>query len=98
MGTSDIFKHFNILRLEDIYKYFASIHMYKLLIMNDNPSLLECIDVEYRDHLYETRYRDLAIVPRPRLEIEKMNFKYNFITIWNELPGHIVNIRSIDNF
>ena len=97
-GNSDIFKYFNLLKLDDIYKYFVGIHMYELVRLRDNPSLLECIEIEYRNHSYETRGRNFALIPRPRLEVEKINFKYNFIKIWNEIPVSIANSDSIESF
>ena len=59
-----VFKKFSILKLEDIYKYFVAIHMFKLIRMNNNPSILQCIDVIYPTHSHGTRQQSLLVHPR----------------------------------
>ena len=93
-----VFKKFSILKLDDIYKYFVAIHMFKLVKMNDNPAILQCIEINYPTHSHRTRQRDLLVQPRPRLEVEKINFPYNFVMIWNEVPVSIANVESLGRF
>ena len=72
--------------------------MFKLIRMNDNPSILQCIDVIYPTHSHGTRQQSLLVHPRPRLEAEKINFQYNFVLIWREVPVSITMVESLGRF
>ena len=92
------FKAANILKLCDIYKYRTAIIMFRILKLGHFPSIRNSIDLAYPDHNYPTRASHLFNVPFPRVLTIRMNFQYQFINIWNNLPNRIKNIESIGSF
>ena len=39
------------------------------------------------DHSHSTRYTSNLVVPFPRVNTVKINYKYQFVKIWNNLPN-----------
>ena len=60
--------------------------MFKVVKVNILPSLESTLDLRVRDHPYDTRGGELYCVPIPRVENERVNYKYQFIVIWTSLP------------
>ena len=52
----------------------------------------------YPSHMYETRYRGSLVVPFPRVDSIRMNFKYQFCNVWNDIPDNIRNATSLRIF
>ena len=97
-GEGDIFKAAKILKLEEIYKLNVSVTMYKVMKLGEVDSIGESLDIQYPMHQYETRSRNLLVLPFPRVETIRLNYKYQFTKIWNSVPGHITNLSSIGRF
>ena len=81
-----LFKTNKILKLPDLYKFRVSIYMYRVMVLNENPTLRRDLFISYPDHQYNTRGSGMLITPFPRVEIIRFSFKYQFVQIWNELP------------
>ena len=82
------FKVFRILKLVDIYKLRVAVYMYQVIRLNEHPTLRRDLNVQYPQHAYNTRFSGLPQLPAPRIETYRMNFKYQFVKIWNEIaPG-----------
>ena len=79
----DIFKAAKILKLEEIYKLNVSVTMYKVMKLGEVDSIGESLDIQYPMHQYETRSRNLLVLPFPRVETIRLNYKYQFTKIWN---------------
>ena len=82
----------------DIYKYKVGCIMYKMIVNNYFPSLLNCIAPHVPDHSYETRFSDRFVLPFPTVENVRMNFKYQFINVWNDIPNNIKLSPSFSMF
>ena len=87
-----------LLKLVDIYHLYAGIHMYKILKLNINETVGDTIELETATHPYETRNRDLLQLPFPRVNGIRINYKYKFIDIWNNIPENIKDSGSLKRF
>ena len=95
---TEIFKSMEILKFTDIYKLRVAVYMFRMIQLNEFPALLSNLNLTYPDHNYETRNRDQLITPFPRIEAIRMNFKYQFSNIWNQVPESIKISPSIKSF
>ena len=93
-----IFKVTKILKIADIYRMNAASYMYSVLKHGKYPTLRSTLDVSYPNHEYSTRGRNDLILPFPRIEAVRMNFKYQFIKVWSELPENIKSQRTSRSF
>ena len=96
--NSCLFKQFKLLKIIDIYKLYCSIHMFRLLVLNQNPHLQNNIIINHRHHEYDTRNRNLLVAPFPRVDAIKYNFQFQFVDIWNQVPDAIKQCISLRNF
>ena len=92
------FKYNGLLKLKDIYKLYASVHMYKVLILQENETVAETLFLEQPSHNYETRHRYAYRTPFPRVNAVRRSFRFEFINIWNEVPVTIQGSSSLKNF
>ena len=63
--------------------------------MYKHPDLL---DEHLNYHEYNTRNRDRYIPPFARLRSSELSVRYNAVKIWNEVPVHIMDCRTLGNF
>jgi hypothetical protein len=85
-----ICKRNGILKLVDVYKLNANTSMYKTLYSDYNPDEHDAIMHNYvREHNYNTRNRDSFRLPFPRVKSVKINYLYQAINSWNQLPNDI---------
>ena len=66
--------------------------------MNICPNLQCDLDLRIRDHCYGTRSNGVYAVPFPRVENIRINYKYEFITAWNQLPVELKNVDILSLF
>ena len=66
--------------------------------MNECPTLISDLNLKFRDHSHSTRYRNNMVVPFPRVNVVKINYKYQFVKIWNDLPNQLEYISSLRTF
>ena len=85
----------NLLKLRDIYTFYACVHMFKVTKMNISPSLQSDLNLQTREHPHNTRGNGFYAVPFPRVENIRINYKYQFVTIWNNLPAVIKDISRL---
>ena len=95
--NSCFFKSHKLLKLEDIHKFYAAIYMYKIIILRTS-SIIQQNELEYLNHEYNTRGRDQLILPFPRVNAVRLNYKYQCVKVWNELPLEIRNSQRIGIF
>ena len=72
--------------------------MYNILNLGLYPSLRAAVDLEPMDHGYHTRGANLIRGPFPRVDATKVNFKYNFVKVWNEIPANLKEAPSVASF
>jgi hypothetical protein len=63
--------------------------MYRMLKDNAYENILHCISPQQPNHAYCTRRTDDFLLPFPLVENVRMNFKYQFLNIWNQIPTEI---------
>ena len=93
-----IFKSNRLLKLGDIHKLYVAIHMFKLVKLESNETLDASVQREYPEHAHNTRNRNNMITPFPRVDAIKVNYKYQFKTIWNEIPSTLSEDCSLGTF
>ena len=74
--------------------------MFKVVKMNVSPSLQSDLDLQIREHSYSTIKGKWHIrgIPFPRVECIKINYKYQFICSWNNLPKELKNTSTLSVF
>ena len=69
--------------------------MYRVLKLNECPTLRNILSITYPSHNYNTRNANSLILPFPRVEVVRMSYLYQFNKVWNEIPEVI---KSMENF
>ena len=93
-----VFKKFKILKLRDVHIFNVSIYMFRIIKLNECPTLQSAIDLIYPDHEYDTRNRDLLIGEFPRVETLRYNYKYQLKKIWNDISQPIKDLTKLSTF
>ena len=97
-SSDNLYKSLNILKLSDIYKLRVGVLMYRTIVLNECPTIQNNLVISYPQHNYTTRNSNLLIPPFPRVEAIRMNFQYQFVQIWNNIPDHIKHKPSLNAF
>ena len=84
-----IFASAKILKLNDVYRMCKLIYMYKIIELRQCPALRDNVIFMFSDHSYNTRNRGDSLPPFPLVQVIKMNFEYQFIPLWNNVPAYI---------
>ena len=84
--TSPLFKKFNILKLNDVYKFNLAVFMFK------NRDKFIC------SHNINTRQREQSVTEFHRLTKTQRAVSFMGPRIWNSLPQEIRDIRSFSRF
>ena len=93
-----MYKNLKILRIADIYKLKCAEFMFKIMKLDCYPRLKVFLLSACIEHTHQTR-RCHEIRPTfPRVDVIKLSYWYQFITIWNDTPEHIKNTDDIQNF
>ena len=86
--TNSLFLKFEILKFEDVYKFFISVYMFKAL----QQGLFS------NSHNLNTRNSNLATASFHRLTSTQHSVSFSGPKIWNSLPSNIRNINSLPSF
>ena len=86
--TSPLFYKLRLLKLNDIYRYFISVHMHGAM-----RSAMYSVS-----HQLNTRNRDRALPNFNRLKVCQQSVSHTGPNIWNNLPSDLRNIESISVF
>ena len=92
------FKRNKLLKLSDIYKFYAGIQMFKAINLNESHTVSNILNLVTAPHDYETRGRNDYRTPFPRVEAVRRSYKYQFVCIWNDLPEEIKSSSSLSIF
>ena len=88
--TDPLFYNTKILKVKDIYTYLIAIKAYKNNIFNN---------FNYGEHAHNTRNRNRFAIPNyRRLQITERSLTYSIPHVWNAIPVHIQNSRSLNIF
>ena len=97
-SSSDVFREFSILKLPDIYRLRVCLYMYRILYLNEVPCLERLLNLEYPQHEHNTRSANELVLPFPRIEAVRMNYKYQFNHVWNNLPANLKHEPTLKIF
>ena len=97
-SMSGLFKTLEISNNKDIYRFYCSIHMYRIIRENSNSFISDAVPIAYPQHYHNTRNRNLIVTPFPRVDAIRFNFQYQFISVWNEIPTNIQEAGSLRSF
>ena len=97
-NNDSIFKNMKILKLRDIHRLYAGIYMYKVIKLNQCPTIQVNLNLNYPDHNYGTRLRNNPRLPFPRVDAVKINYVYQCTDIWNSLPDTIKSKETLKTF
>ena len=86
--TNPLFIELNILKFEDIYKYFTSIFMFNAIKEGNFCT----------EHTLNTRNRDQAQPAYHRTTQGQQSLSYMGPKVWNELPNEIRNLKNLTTF
>ena len=93
-----LFKILEILKIPDVYKLRVSIYMYRVLKLNECPTLRNILSITYPSHNHNTRNANSLILPFPRVEVVRMSYLYQFNKVWNEIPEVIKSMENLKKF
>jgi len=93
-----VFMKFKILQLRDVHIFNMSIYMFRIIKLNECPTLQSTVDLMYPDNDYYTRNRDLLIGEFPRVETLRYNYKYQLKKILNDLNQPIKDQTKLSTF
>ena len=93
-----IFASARIMKFNDVYRMCILKYMHKIIELRQCPALRDNVIFRFPDHSYNTRNRGDILPPFPRVQVIKMNFEYQFITLWNNVPAYISNSSTIGIF
>ena len=93
-----IFKQTRTLKLRDIYRLHAGIYMFKIIRLNTCPTVTEGMPIRYPEHRYPTRRGSELVLPFPRVSSVRRGYQYQYIDIWNSLPGDIIQSTTLGQF
>ena len=93
-----LFRKNKILKLQDVYRFRVSVFMYRVMILSEMPTLREDLMLEFPQHSHLTRSSGSLLTPFPRVEVIRMSYKYQFVQVWNAIPGTFKALRSLKLF
>ena len=92
------FKEMKLLKLNDIYRLYACVHVFKIIALNENEVVANTMRLEPAAHGYDTRTRENIRAPFPRTNVVKQSYKFQFVHIWNGVPEDIKRSNSLKIF
>jgi len=93
-----LFKTIKLLKLKDIHILCVGLYMYKIVKLNECPTLQANLDLTQPEHQYNTRSRSNFKLPFPRVENIRVNYKYQFVNIRNKIPNYVKDKNTLNSF
>ena len=90
-----LFKTKKILKINDIYKIHCLTYMFKIFNSNKNTNFLNEIMNLQTKPLYNTRGNSCLRLPKINILRYKQSLIYQGIMMWNTVPSHIKETKSI---
>ena len=84
-----LFRKIKILKLKDNHLFYVGLYMFRILKINQCPALRSDMNLKYPVHSHNTRYRNNLVIPFSRMNTLKINYKHQFVKIWNNLPDEL---------
>ena len=96
--SDPLFKKCNILKVTDLYKYQACLFYFKCCKYTVPSYFCNFFTVGSDVHNYNTRNSHNVYKYSNRLKLSNNFIKYSMSNIWNTIPSHIQNIRTVSLF
>ena len=96
-STNDSFKEFNILKLNDIFKYFVLIKFFKIKYCNRASYIMNEIDSFQISHGHCLRINKYRL-PYIRVYKFKQSLIYQFMLLYNSIPNNLNSILIFQSF
>ena len=93
-----IFKNMKILKLDDIHKLYAGIYMFRVIKLNQCPTVQANLHISYPNHNYGTRHRNNLLLPFPNVSAVRTNYSYQCKSVWNSIPEGIKSNVTLKRF
>ena len=91
-----LYESLNLLKVKNMYIYY-SMELFYNIKFNNYCTTINSV-VQYNPYTYNFRHISELIVPFPRIDIIKVNFKYQFSFNWNTIPNDIRNCENAKKF
>ena len=91
------FYNLNILKLDDIFRFFINKKFFEILRFNKSSWILQMVQDIQVNHMYSTRNL-LLRMPSIHICRFKQSFIYQSIYNWNLIPDNLKNFNSILTF
>ena len=95
--TNPLFRAQEILKMDDVYILHSLTYMFKILVLNKYPSLLDELTAAQPRHAYNLRNHQL-IARRSRIKKCDQDILFQGIRNWNSLPQTIKEVRNLKPF
>ena len=97
--TDHLFRRLGMLKIEDLFKYFLSIYMYKITHRLTPHILSEIIAMHQHTHVYNTRTCNAHIrTPQFALSCAQRVLSFSCPKRYNSLPSNLKEISNIKRF
>ena len=93
-----IFRETRIFKIDDNYKLTAASYMYNILKHYKYPTLRSSVYMLYPSHNNHTRNNTDMLLPYPKVEAIRINFRYQFVKVWRRIPEYIKCQRTCASF
>ena len=87
-----------LLKLPDIHKLCIGIYMFKIVRLNQCPTLQSNLILDYPSHQHDTRARGDLVLPSTRVDALRINYVYQCKDIWNKIPIEIKSCKTLNAF
>ena len=92
MHTNEMYKTLNLLKFQDIYKYFL-LKFIHFILYRDNEMFVKYLMPLMPNHRYNTRNNRINL-PNVRLQVEKQSTVFQMCRLINELPDYLLDPQS----
>ena len=93
-----IFKDENLLKIDQIYQLNIASYLCNISMRRKYPMLRQSLCISHPSQNYLTRNSNEMILPFPRVEKFRMNFKYQVVNVWLEVSEQIKCKRTFRQF
>ena len=97
-SSPNLFKEAGLLKLYDVYKLRVATYMFRIMQLEELPAIRNNLFLRTADHEHNTRYANNFILPVPNVLAIKINFQYQFVDVWNNIPADIENSNTVKTF
>ena len=96
--SNNLYKDTKILKLPEVYKLRVATYMFRVLVLNECPTIRNNLYLSYPEHDHNTRNSTDLVLPFPRVEVIRYNFRYQFVNVWNSIPVHLKQLTKVSTF